>query len=102
MLQKTLAAISLISIPLFAQAPAMPLSLKQAVDIALTPDGNTRAQIAKELIRQAEARSSQARAALLPNLDSYFAYQNQTRNLAAFAAVFARPKVSDGVAPRAS
>ena len=61
----------------------MPLSLKQAVDIALTKDGNTRAQIAKELIVQAQSRSAQARASLLPNLDSYLSYQSQIRNLAA-------------------
>jgi outer membrane protein len=67
-----------------AQDQTMPLSLKQAVDIALTRDGNTRARIAKELVTQAQTRSAQARASLLPNLDSYLSYQNQTRNLAAF------------------
>ncbi|HYK90914.1 MAG TPA: TolC family protein [Acidobacteriota bacterium] len=60
------------------------LSLKQAVDIALSPDGNARVRIAEQLIRQAQARSAQARAALLPNLDASVSQQSQTRNLAAF------------------
>ncbi len=60
------------------------LSLKQAVDIALGPAGNTRVQIAQELIRQAQTRSAQARAAFLPNVDSSVSQQSQTRNLAAF------------------
>jgi outer membrane protein len=66
------------------QGRMLPLSLKQAVDIALGQEGNTRVQMAEELIRQARARSSQARAALLPNLDAYLSQQSQTRNLSAF------------------
>jgi outer membrane protein len=68
----------------FAQTTPTPLSLKQAVDIALAPSGNTRVQLARELVRQSQARSAQARAALLPNLDGSFSDQSQTRNLAAF------------------
>jgi len=67
-----------------AAKPTLQLSLKQAVDIALSPEGNARVQIAEELIRQAQARSAQARAALLPNVDSSVSQQSQTRNLAAF------------------
>ncbi|MGE5647649.1 MAG: TolC family protein [Acidobacteriota bacterium] len=62
----------------------MRLSLKQAVEAALAPEGNTRVQLAAEARRQAQSRSNQARAALLPNLDAYVSEQNQTRNLAAF------------------
>ncbi len=60
------------------------LSLNQAVGIALGPEGNTRVRLAQELIRQAQTRSAQARAALLPNVDSSVSQQSQTRNLAAF------------------
>jgi outer membrane protein TolC len=60
------------------------LSLKQAADIALGREGSTRVQMAEELIRQARARSAQARAALLPNMDTSVSQQSQTRNLAAF------------------
>ncbi len=76
-----------------AQQPAAPLhlDLKGAVDLALAPDGNTRVQLAAEMVKQAEARSGQARAALLPNLDGQFVAQNQTRNLAAFGIHFDIP-----------
>ncbi|MBI1747104.1 MAG: TolC family protein [Acidobacteria bacterium] len=61
----------------------LPLSLKRAVEIALAPDGNVRLRLAEELIQQAKARSGQARAALLPNVESSLSQQNQVRNLAA-------------------
>jgi outer membrane protein TolC len=91
MLGKTIASGFVFALMLSAQTAVMPLSLKQAVDIALTKDGNARAQIAKELIVQAQSRSAQARAALLPNLDSYLSYSNQTRNLAAVGIQFNIP-----------
>lgn len=64
------------------------LSLKRAVEIATAPEGNSRVEIAGELIKQAEARSSQARGALLPNFDSSVAYSNNTRNLKTFGLDF--------------
>ncbi len=74
------------SVPDSGAAPkeTLRLSLRQAVDIALSPEGNSRVRLAQELIRQARTRSAQARAALLPNVDSSVGQQNQTRNLAAF------------------
>lgn len=60
------------------------LSLKDAVALALEPKGNVRVQIARELIHQAESRSAQARAALLPDVESSLSQQNFTRNLEAF------------------
>ena len=63
--------------PALALAQPAKLSLKQAVEIALAPDGNTRVQLAGELVRQSHARSAEARSALLPNLDGQFAYQSQ-------------------------
>ncbi len=60
------------------------LSLKKAVEIALAPQGNSRVQLALESVKLAKARSAQARAALLPNLDGYVSQMNQTRNLQAF------------------
>jgi len=66
-----------------ATAPAE-LTLKQAVEIALAPDGNTRVRLAEEAVKQSRARSAQVRGALLPNVDSSLAYQSQTRNLDAF------------------
>lgn len=64
--------------------PVLPLTLRKAVEIATAPEGNMRMEIAQEQIAQAEARKSQARSALLPNLDAQFSYQDVTRNLAAF------------------
>jgi len=69
---------------LAAGKPTLRLSLKQAVDIALGPGGNARVQMAEELIRQAQSRSAQARAALLPSLESTVGQQNLTRNLRAY------------------
>ncbi len=64
--------------------PVLQLSLKQAVAVALGPDGSARATIAEEFIRQAESRARQSRAALLPNIEGSVAEQSVTRNLAAF------------------
>jgi outer membrane protein len=69
---------------LFAQTPVLQLSLKQAVDLALAPDGNTRVKLAAEAIRQAEARSAEARAALLPDVEGTFSEQSETSNLKAY------------------
>lgn len=74
-----------------APAPVMPLSLRKAIEIALAPEGNTRVEIASELIRQAESRALQARAALLPQLEGSLGYQNFTRNLEAFGIRFTTP-----------
>ena len=67
-----------------ARAEPLRLTLPRAVEIASSPEGSTRIQLADEAVRQAEARAKQQRASLLPNVDGYLAYQNQTRNLAAF------------------
>jgi outer membrane protein len=66
------------------QAPVVRLSLKRAVEIALSPEeGNTRVQLAAEMVKQAQARSAQARASLLPDFEASVATQNLTRSLAA-------------------
>ena len=71
-----------------ADGPAIELSLRKAVDIALAPDGNARVQLAAELIHQSGARVVEARSALLPNVDGTFGMRNQTQNLAAFGFTF--------------
>jgi outer membrane protein TolC len=90
--------VALTAVPILARAQLRPrsaaapgseagatlqLSLKEAVNIALSPAGNARLQLAEELIQQARARSAQSRAALLPNIDGAVTQQSQTRNLAA-------------------
>ncbi|MGA2268320.1 MAG: TolC family protein [Bryobacteraceae bacterium] len=59
------------------------LSLKRAVEIAVSPEGNTRIQLSGEALKQAQSRSAQARAALLPDLEASVGERNQTANLAA-------------------
>ncbi|HYL38820.1 MAG TPA: TolC family protein [Bryobacteraceae bacterium] len=81
-------AVFLIS-PAFAQQlqnrpPVLQLSLKQAVEIALAPEGNTRVRLAEEALKQSETQSNQSRAALLPDFESYVQYQNETNNIKAF------------------
>jgi outer membrane protein TolC len=65
-----------------AQGP-LALSLKRAVQVALTPQGNVNIKLAGEALRQAQERSTEARAALLPNVDSALSYQSRTEDLAA-------------------
>ena len=59
------------------------LSLKRAVEIATSQEGSTPIQLSAESLRQAELRSKEARAALLPDLEGVFSYENRTANLAA-------------------
>jgi len=73
-----------------AQTP-LPLSMKRAVEIALAPDGSTRAALAQESIQQAQDRVSQAKAAFLPNLDASIQDRRQITNLKAFGFSFSIP-----------
>jgi outer membrane protein TolC len=61
----------------------MDLSLKKAVQLAISKEGNTQIQLMEEALQQADSRSAQARAALLPNFDSSLTYRNSTVNLRA-------------------
>jgi outer membrane protein TolC len=74
--------------PLHERHAILPLSLKRAVEIALSPEGNTRVQLAEETIRQAESKEAQARSALLPNFDASLTEQNEVVNLQAFGIQF--------------
>src|SRR5664280_2791870 len=76
-----LAWLLLCTVPL-AAAP-VPLSLKRAVQLAVSPEGNTRVQLSAEALKQAESRSAQTRAALLHDHSDAFTDENASRNLAA-------------------
>jgi outer membrane protein TolC len=65
------------------QRAPLRLSMKRAVELATSPEGNANIQLAGESVKQAESREAQARAALLPGLDAAVTQENQTRNLAA-------------------
>ena len=69
-------------------AQKIPLSLKQAVEIALAPDGNTRVRLAAQAVEQSKTRVALARGALLPNIEGAVSGQNFTRNLKAFGISF--------------
>ena len=77
----------LLALPMFSADQAargpLPLSLKHAVELAISPEGNPRIQISGEVLKQAQTRQLQARAALLPDLSASFSERNQTTNLAA-------------------
>ena len=51
-----------------SERDVLALSLKRAVQMAISPEGNAQIQISNESLKQAEARSAQARAALLPDI----------------------------------
>src|SRR5437588_8503537 len=78
------------------QAPGrgpLELSLKRAIELACSPEGNTRVQLSAEALKQAQARAAQARAALLPDLAGTATVQNLTRNLAAMGITFIAPPI---------
>jgi outer membrane protein len=66
-----------------AAGTVLSLSLKHAVQLAVSSAGSARVQLSGEALKQAQARSAQARAALLPNISSSLGYRNQTTNLRA-------------------
>ena len=72
-------------------AAPVELSLKRAVQLAVSPEGNTRVQLSAEAVKQAESRTGQARAALLPDLSAAFSDQNMTRSLTAMGLQFNIP-----------
>src|SRR5262249_46186363 len=79
-----------------AFAQTLPLSLKRAVEIALTPEGSPRVSIAMETVKQAEMRRLESRAALLPDLESSVGDRWQTTNLRAYGFTFALPAMIPG------
>ena len=66
-----------------AQRAPVQLSMKRAVEIATSPEGNTAIQLAAEALKQAQERSAESRAALLPDVEASLNEQNRTENLAA-------------------
>jgi len=79
----TMVLIAMGCLPASGQARSpMELSMKQAVEIAISPEGNTLIQLSAEALKQAESRSAQSRAALLPDVSAAYRTQNVTTNLA--------------------
>jgi outer membrane protein TolC len=87
-----LSLLAISAVACVGQTPApMPLSLKKAVEIALTPDGNTRVALAEEAITQAQTQAQQAKSAFLPSLDGSVNERRQTTNLKAYGFSFNIP-----------
>jgi len=59
------------------------LSLKRAVEIATSPEGNTYIQLSDETVKQAKYRSQEARSALLPDIEAQTSETVAMKSLAA-------------------
>jgi outer membrane protein len=70
-------------LPLAAADGPIELSLKRAVEMAVSPEGNTNVQLAAEGVKQAESKSAQARASLLPDVSGTAYVRNQVVSLEA-------------------
>ena len=68
-----------------AAAPREPLrlTLKRAVEIATSPEGNTYIQLSDENVKQAKSRSQEARSALLPDIEAQAEQITAMKSLAA-------------------
>ena len=61
----------------------MRLSLKRAIEIATSPEGNTYIQLSDENLKQAKSRSQEARSALLPDIEAQAEELTVMKSLAA-------------------
>jgi outer membrane protein len=59
------------------------LTLKRAVQLALSPEGNTYIQLSDENLRQARSRSQEVRSALLPDIEAQADQTTAMKSLAA-------------------
>lgn len=80
----------LVTIPLLCPAGEssadrgpLQLTLKRAVELALSPEGNTYIQLSDENLRQAKSRSAEVRSALLPDIETQASETTAMRSLAA-------------------
>jgi len=66
-----------------AQRGPLRLTLKRAVEIATSPEGNTYIQLSDENVKQAKYRSQEARSALLPDIEGQAEQITAMKSLAA-------------------
>jgi len=59
------------------------LTLKRAVELALSPEGNTYIQLSDENLRQAKSRTAEVRSALLPDIEAQADQTTAMKSLAA-------------------
>lgn len=70
------------------QGKVLRLSMKRAVEIALTPEGSTRVALALESVKQAQQQARAAKSAFLPTIDGQVEEQSETVNLKTFGINF--------------
>jgi outer membrane protein len=80
----------LLTVPFASQAAdtlpqrgPLQLTLKRAVELALSPEGNTYIQLSDESVRQAKSRSAEVRSALLPDVEAQAGQSTAMHSLAA-------------------
>src|SRR5580698_1528827 len=80
----------LVTVPFLCRAGERPadrgplqLTLKRAVELALSPEGNTYIQLSDENLRQAGSRSAEVRSALLPDIEAQAEQTTAMKSLAA-------------------
>ena len=66
-----------------AERGPLQLTLKRAVELALSPEGNTYIQLSDENLRQAKNRSEEVRSALLPDIEAQASQTTAMKSLAA-------------------
>ncbi len=71
-----------------APQATLKLTLKRAVEIALTPEGSPRVALAMESVKQAQEQAREAKSAFLPTIDGTVQEQNETVNLRTFGINF--------------
>jgi len=59
------------------------LTLKRAVELAVSPEGNTYIQLSDENVRQAKDRTAEARSAFLPDIEAQAGEETAMKSLAA-------------------
>jgi len=84
----------MVFVPLGLAQDVMRLTLKRAVDIALTPEGSARVALAEQSIRASETHVDQARSAFFPSVDGSVNERSQTVNLHTFGFNFDFPGFS--------
>ncbi len=89
-MHRTMLPVLLLMTPLLRSADpdltprqTLSLSLKRAVELATSPEGNTNIQLEQEEVRQSKARAAESRASLLPNVESYAQQSSLIRSLSA-------------------
>ncbi|HUE04337.1 MAG TPA: TolC family protein [Bryobacteraceae bacterium] len=66
-----------------AERAPLQLTIKRAVELALSPEGNTYIQLSGENLRQAKSRSAEVRSLLLPDIEAQAEQTTAMRSLAA-------------------